>query len=387
MLYPNGVGLLDSLRVANTIAGLPAMGEPSPQIVTAAEVNYQTPLNTWYYDPTNYPTTRAEAMSVPAIARARNIMCGTVGSLGLERYSDMTGQHLSSIPLYYQPDPASPRSVTYTWIADSILFYGIAFVQVLETYAEDGRPSRFRWIDPQRVNPQYSDNQTMIIGYQLDGINLPTSGVGSLIAFQGTDEGLLNRAGRTIRTAIELERAANRAASEPMPTTVLKSTGIDLPGAQITELLTRWKRARQERSTAYLSSGLDMQAIGFDPKSQQLVEARQFIASEIARACSIPAWYLNAETASMTYSNTEQERRTLIDFSIMPLLLKPIEDRLSMPDVSPRAVSVRFDLEDFFRGSALERLTITEKLLSMGLITVPQAMEREDLSPEGGANA
>ena len=375
------------MRIGSNVAEMLNVEPITPQVVTAAEVNYSTAGSGWWWDATNLPVSRAEAMSVPAIARARNIMCGTVGTLGLERYSDMSGKHLSSIPLYYQPDPASPRSVTYTWLADSLLFYGVAFAQVLETYAEDNRPSRFRWIDPQRVTPQYNSNNTMIVGYQLDGSILPTTGVGSLIAFQGTDEGLLNRAGRTIRTAIELEKAANRAAAEPMPTTVLQSTGIDLPGSQITELLTRWKAARRERSTAYLSSGLKMEAIGFDPKSQQLVEARQFIASEIARACSIPAWYLNAETASMTYSNTEQERRTLIDFSIMPLLLKPIEDRLSMMDVSPRAVSVRFDLEDFFRGSAMERLDITAKLLELGLITPEQAMEREDLSPEGGPDA
>lgn len=374
------------MRIGTTVADMMNVEPVAPNIVTAAEVNYTNP-NAWWWDGSNLPVSRAEAMSVPAIARARNIMCGTVGALPLERYSDMTGRHLSSIPLYYQPDPVSPRSVTYTWLADSLLFYGIAFAQVLETYAEDNRPSRFRWVDPQRVTPQYNANNTMIVGYQLDGAIVPNTGVGSLLAFQGTDEGLLNRAGRTIRTAIELEKAANRAASEPMPTTVLKSTGIDLPGAQITELLTRWKRSRQERSTAYLSSGLEMQAIGFDPKSQQLVEARQFIASEIARACSIPAWYLNAETASMTYSNTEQERRTLIDFSIMPLLLKPIEDRMSMNDIAPRAVSVRFDLEEFFRGSAMERLEVTAKLLELGLITVPQAMEREDLSPEGGPEA
>lgn len=379
------MGFWDSVRLGSNVVGLLDEPQPSaPQIVTATEVNYQTAGSGWWWDATNLPCTRAEAMSVPAIARARNIMCGTVGSLPIERYSDMTGRHLSSIPLYYQPDPVSPRSVTYTWLADSLLFYGVAFAEVLEVYAEDGRPSRFRWIDPQRVTPRYNDDATMIVGYQLNGTIVPDRGVGSLIAFQGTDEGLLNRAGRTIRTAIELEKAANRAASEPMPTTVLKSTGVDLPGAQITELLTRWKQSRRERSTAYLSSGLEMQAIGFDPKSQQLVEARQFIASEIARACSIPAWYLNAETASMTYSNTEQERRTLIDFSIMPLLLKPIEDRLSMQDIAPRAVSVRFDLEEFFRGSALERLEMTARLLELQLITIEEAREREDLSPEGG---
>ena len=372
------------MRLGSNLVGLLDEPEtPSPTVVTAAEVNYSSAGSGWWWDSTNLPVTRAEAMSVPAIARARNIMCGTVGALPIERYSDMTGKHLSSTPLLYQPDPASPRSVTYTWLADSLLFYGVAFAQVLRTYAEDNRPSEMRWIDPQRVTPKYNDNNTMILGYQLDGIMLPTTGVGSLIAFQGTDEGLLNRAGRTIRTAIELEKAANRAAAEPLPTTVLSSQGVDVPGDKVREILTAWKQARQTRSTAYLSSGLKMEAIGFDPKSQQLVEARQFIASEIARACSIPAWYLNAETASMTYSNVEQERRTLVDFSIMPLLLKPIEDRLSMNDVSPRAVSCRFDLEEFFRGSALERLTITEKLLTLGLITEDEARKREDLSDEG----
>lgn len=370
------------MRIGSSIAALDF--EPSiPEVLTAAEVNYQSQGGYWW-DASNVPVSRAEAMSVPAVARARNIMCGTVGALPLERYSDMTGKHLTAVPLQYQPDPASPRSVTYSWLADSLLFYGTAFAQVLEIYADDRRPSRIRWVDPMRVTPEYSDNASMIIGYLLDGSRVPATGVGSLICFQGTDEGLLNRAGRTIRTAIELEKAANRAAAEPLPTTVLQSTGMDLPPERITDLLTKWKQARQTRSTAYLYSGLKMEAVGFSSRDTQLVEARQHIASEIARACSIPAWYLNAESASMTYSNVTAERRSLIDFSIMPLLLKPIEDRMSMPDLAPRAVSVRFDLEEFLRGSALERLEVTRIMLELGLITTEEAMKREDLSPEGG---
>ena len=373
------MGFFDALRLNAVLRDL----EPATPSVTAAEVNYAAPFGySWTMD--NPMVTRAMAMSVPAVARARNIMCGTVGRLPLERYSAATGQHLSSMPLYYQPDTASPRSTTYTWIADSLFFYGVAYVQLLEVYAEDGRPSRMRWIDPQRVTPQYNQNQTMVIGYQLDGMAMPTSGVGSIVQFTGTDEGLLNRAGRTVQTAIELENAAWRAAREPMPTSILSSTGLDLPGSKVTEALNAWREARRLRATAYLPSGLKLDTVGFDPKSQQLVEARQFITAEIARAVNLPAWYLNAETASMTYSNTEQERRTLIDFSVTPMLLKPIEDRLSMADMAPRGVQVRFDLEEFLRGNAMERIDITLKMLDAGLITLDEAKAREDLSPEGG---
>jgi phage portal protein BeeE len=48
-----------------------------------------------------------------------------------------------------------------------------------------------------------------------------------------------------------------------------------------------------------------------------MVEARQYLALEIARACNLPAWYLNADYgSSMTYSNVSQTRRDLIDLAL-----------------------------------------------------------------------
>ena len=53
-----------------------------------------------------------------------------------------------------------------------------------------------------------NSDSTEIESYSIDGHTpLPLSGVGSLVVFYGNDEGLLNRAGMTIRTGAELERA------------------------------------------------------------------------------------------------------------------------------------------------------------------------------------
>lgn len=373
------MGILDNLR-------RPTVTATSSNVLVAADTYYGANANTiWSYDLTTVTVTRKDAMTVPAVARARNIICSTIGTLPIERYG-IDGVELPSIPLLYQPDIASPRSVTWTWLADSIFFYGVGYMQVLAVYAEDGRPAGLRWIDPLRVQPQLNNDNTMIVGYTLDGTRVPDKGVGSLIAFAGPDEGLLRRAGRTLRTAIELEQAAYRAAQEPAPQTVLKNTGVDLPPDKVTSLLTAWKQARQSRATAYMAPGLDLQQIGFDPKSQQLVEARQFHASEIARACSIPAWYLNAEMASMTYSNTETERRNLIDFSLRQLMTA-IEDRLSMNDVTPRGIMVRFDQDDFLRGSMKERAEISTSLLAAGIISVEEARNLMDIQPSEDTNA
>ena len=383
--YALSVGLLDALRLNAAIAELDAQFANEPNVVLATDTAY----NAGIYYPANlrdysWPVSEIEAMSVPAVARAINIIASTVGHLPLERYSAMTGQHMASTPLFYQPDPNSPRPLTYGSLAKSMILYGVGYTQVLEVYADDGRPSRMRWVSPTRVTRQLNFDNTLVTGYLLDGTSVPQSGVGSLIAFPYIDnEGLLLRSARTIRTAIELEEAAQRAAAEPAPQMVLKNNGVDLPTEKVTALLEAWKVARRTRNTAY-AGNLEVQQFGFSAKDSALVESRQFMASEIARAVGIPAWYLNAETASMTYSNTEQERRTLIDFSLAPVL-DCIAKRLQMPDVQPRAVEVRFDIDEFLRGDSMQRLEYVERLLDRGLIRRETAIRELDLEDEGPA--
>ena len=159
---------------------------------------------------------------------------------------------------------------------------------------------------------------------------------------------------------------------------VLKSNGTNLPSERISKLLESWKNSRINKSTAFLNADIEMEAVGFDPKSLQLTEARQYVALEIARAAGIPAYFLGAETTSMTYSNATSERRSLVDFSLRPILMS-IEKRISMPDFVPQTTEVRFDLDDFLRGNPLERAQVYEILNRIGAMSVEQIQEEEDL--------
>jgi HK97 family phage portal protein len=330
-------------------------------------------------------TTRQLAMSVPSVARARNIICGTIGSLPLTTFNRITGQYVDPHRVINQPDPRVAGFVIYNWLAEDIWLYGAGYGQVLEMYSstDGGRVRAWTRVSPDRVTVDTDFLNTEITGYKVDGKSVPLQGVGSIIRFDGPDEGLLHRAGKTIAAAVYLENAAVNYAKEPAPTMVLKSNGTNLTAERISALLSAWKTARQSRSTAFLNADVNLEQFGFDPKSLQLAEGRQYVALELARACGIPAYFLSAEATSMTYSNAVSERRSLVDFSLRPIL-KAIEERLSLLDFVPNPVMVRFALDDFLRGNALERAQVYEILNRIGAMSVEQIQREEDLIPNEG---
>jgi HK97 family phage portal protein len=363
----------------------PSVTAAKPAMVTDVQAAYLQPLqNLDYFSVLGTPVsiTRQLAMSVPSVARARNIICGTIGSLPLTTFNRITGDYVDPHRVINQPDPRVAGFVIYNWLAEDIWMYGAGYGQVLEMYSatDGGRVRAWTRIRPSRVTVDTDIQTDSITGYKVDGKPVPVNGVGSIIRFDGPDEGLLHRAGKTIQAAVYLENAAVNYAKEPAPTMVLKSNGTNLTAERISSLLSAWKTARQSRSTAFLNADVDLKEFGFDPKTMQLTEGRQYVALELSRACGIPAYFLSAETTSMTYTNAVNERRSLVDFSLRPIL-KAIEERLSLPDFVPNPVMVRFDLDDFLRGNPLERAQVYEILNRIGAMSVEQIQREEDLIP------
>jgi HK97 family phage portal protein len=323
--------------------------------------------------------TRHEALSVPACSRARNIICGTGASLGMYVKREFDESRVEPTPsLIKQHDPRMPNSVVMSMTIENLLFHGIAYWQVTSLDNATGRPASIQWIDAPKVTQKLDSTGTIVVGYQVLNKDVPNNGVGSLIQFTGIDpDGVLNRGGRTLRTAAALERAVNRYANEPSPSVVLKAN-VPMDSNKAQALLDAWKKARQTRGTAFLSDNVDMTSVGFSSADLQMTEAREYLAKEIARLMNIPAYYLEAATNSMTYSNVTAERRALIDFSLRPLLTA-VEKRLSMNDVTVNGQYVEFDLDDFLRGDPLQRADVYSKLIPLGVLTVEEAREEEDL--------
>lgn len=320
--------------------------------------------------------TRSEAMGVPTIARARNIICSVGASLPINTYDKATRQEVPSPRVINQPDQRITGAEFWSWIFEDLLFRPAAYAYATARYADTGRVQNMERIAPERVTVKTNTNGTEIDGYYIDGRPIDAA---NLIVFGSQDEGLLQRAGRTIRTAHALEKSSFNFALNPIPQTVLKSRGVSLPKDRSSALLAAWRKARQDGSTAFLNADVDLETVGYDPKSLQQQEARQYLSLELSRAIGLPAWFVSSDPSSMTYSNAVNQRRDLIDFSIRPLLTL-VEQRLSMTDFTPASQYCRYDLDDFLRGNPLERAQVYQILTGIGAMTPEEVREEEDIT-------
>jgi HK97 family phage portal protein len=328
------------------------------------------------------------ALMVASVSRCRNLIAGVISSIDLALYKKSTGEKLGSPVWLEQPDIRQPRSVTISATVDSLIFYSIAYWRVTSLYADDGRPSGFEWVANNRVTYTTDKYGTEVKDYFVDGNLVPMGGIGSLVTFQSLLPGVLQTASTTIRAAYDIQKAAAVSAATPMPTGILKNSGADLPETQIQGLLAAFKSARQNRSTAYLTSTLDYVPTSFSPKDMAYTEASQYLSTEIARSMNVPAYMISSDmNNSMTYQNILDGRKEFVAYSLQPYI-SAIEDRLSMNDITNSQNQVRFAVDDtFLRVDAKDRLDIIEKMLNLDLIDVNQARQMEQLTPLGDASA
>lgn len=318
--------------------------------------------------------TREEAMTVPTIYRSCSVM-QTIGSLPLVARNEGTGERVEGQPrVLNQPDSRIPGATFWSWIVSDLFFHPVAYAYATSRYSDTGRIREMERIAPERVTIQTNAQSTEITAYMIDGKYIDAA---NLVVFPGCSEGLLARAGRTIKAAAALESAALDFALNPNPQMVVKSNGTSLPPDRVSKLMQALSR-RVKKSFVYLNADVSLDSFGYDPKNLQLNEARNYVALELARATGIPAYFVDAQQSTFTYSNALDKRRDLIDFAFRNYL-SIIEQRMSFTDFVPAGTVVRFDLDDFLRGSLAERIAAYKTLFEIGAITVEEIREEEDM--------
>ena len=329
----------------------------------------------------DYPVTREEALAVPALTRAVNLMATTVASLPIEQLAfdaDHKRRRVELPSFMEQPETGRTRYATLTDTARDLILDGRAYWVVRDRYA-DGFPRSVRYAPARLVTENPKDGPVTSVTY--GGVTIPISNV---ILFEGWHNGIRNHGARIIRTALALEQAARRYAEVPLPSLIIKNTSAyELSQAEVTELIEGVKRARQSSSIGYVNAGADLDTMGWNSEQLQLVEARVFTNAAIANLCGIPAHFIAASNvggSSLTYSNASQEARTLIDYGMKPLLTA-VEERLSLNDTCARGHKIRFELDALLRGNPMERAQLYHSLIPLGVLTVDEARDWEDLTP------
>lgn len=375
MAVPRALRLVrDRAQVAETLAS--SAPEASPLVREAATLEQFILGQLAVQLPTNY------ALQVPAYARSLQLYMNTIASFPLiER---VKGEQVVARPFLRNPAPNTTYFGHMTRTVADLVQYDQAFWIVLERdwagypkscihapYTETSQwQTKGTWTgDP--IDPA-------IDNFIWNGSQYPMRDV---IRFDGNGTGGWLSAGRTaIMTAAALEEAVKRYAEVPMPQTVIKNTGADLPAEQVDALLEAWETARATRSTAYLNSVLDYESAGFNPNDLQLTDARNTAAANIARLCNLdPVWVgASMPGGSLVYSNRTDLYRQLLDLSLTPVMAA-ITQRLSESDVTPGGHSVDFDTTEFLRSNTVDLVGVIERLLPLGVIDITEARALLDM--------
>jgi hypothetical protein len=272
-----------------------------------------------------------------------------------------------------QPEDYVPRSVTFTRLYEDLLFYGIGWWKVQETDYR-GYPTKVLRVAPDRVS--VTNGKVYVDGKPVQ--------YNQVIRFDSPNGGLLNDGARAIKTLLRLEAAALKQAEDPAPQGYFTPVdGADpLDDADIIEMLTAWKQARQRSSTAYVPAALNYNSNAFSPEQLQMSSARDHAVKEIARLTGISAEDLGVPTTSRTYFNAQQARQERINDVLAPLA-NAVTDRLRMRDITPRGYSVRADFSGFLKADDQTRLENYQLGVDLGLYTLEQIAEIEGLpTPE-----
>ena len=314
------------------------------------------------------PVTRAQAMSIPAVARARHVIAGQAGRVLLVAAGREAG---NAAAFYIQPERWRARSLTFTWIADHQLFYGRAWLYVTDRYQSDKRPAHVELISPDRLTDQPD-------GPHLDGRKINAA---DLLRVDGPHEGLLNYAQPQLKAARALYASSSRAVDNPVPSVELHQTQGDvLNKAEREALVAAWAAARRgvNGGVAYTNQAIEVRTHGVAAE-QLLVGVRGKIAIEMAQLTNVPGWAIDAEIhgSSITYSNSPSRMRELLDVTLSPYF-DATAGRFSMDDIAPRGTSARFATEMLTSPDFTERMNGYRAAQSAGIYSAEecQALER-----------
>jgi hypothetical protein len=296
------------------------------------------------------PMTREDAMSVPAVARARNLLISTIAKFPLRALRhdeatrsdvDITTEH----PWLYRTNSAVSPYERLAWTVDDLIFYGCS-VWLLDRGAPvDGRRPilNAEWLPASRWEIVTVDGEHRL---EVDGMPIADD---RFILINSPFEGLLNIGQETLRGGRYIEKAWVGRIRNPIPLIDLHFTDDEERTEQeIKTLVDTWSAARTRDNGAVGSTphNVQLNVLG-EVKHELFVEGRNAIRTDIGSFLNVRVAMIDGTIGvdSLTYTTKDGEKNSFYEFDL-PFWTDPITARLSLDDVVPRGTRIRFDMYD-----------------------------------------
>lgn len=297
------------------------------------------------------PVTRAEAMSVPAIARARHRLAADAARCPLTLLSSDGTEAPDAAWLQHTSTATSPQH-RMVWTVDDLIFHGWSLWIV--------RRSGDQIIDAARCPFEWWN-------WSADGgrieINSQPVDPSSVVLIPGYHEGIIASAGPTIRGSRQLEELWQTRSANPIPAVELHQTTADrLTDAEIKTLIRDWRAAitAEDGAVGYTPHSIEAKVHGA-VVADLLIQGRNAAAIDAARVVGVPAAIVDASNvnSTLTYETLGGRNLEYVQHSLSAYL-GPIEARLSLDDVTPAGTRVRANVDDLTTPTPAPTGTPTE---------------------------
>ena len=297
---------------------------------------------------------RNNAMSVPTIARARDLIASVIGATPLRMYKDvwdeqegeMVKQYLAPRTWLKQPDPTLPYSTLMAWTLDDLFFYGKA-IWFINSRTADGFPNSYQRLPASMVSFRDQAGPVFFAPSQEPYFQGGRIDPENLIQFISPIQGIIYQSEQAVQTALRLERARFRNATSTIPAGVLRVIGGEpLTQQEMQDLVASFNSARENNQTAGLSQDLEYKETSANPANMLLMEAANFQALEMTRITNIPPYLAGIDIGSYQYTSGKQSREDLYLFAAR-LYMDCIAQTLSMNNNLPNGTNVEFDIDAY----------------------------------------
>lgn len=310
-------------------------------------------------DPASLPLTRAAAMRVPAMARARNLTAGAIAGLPVQTWrgdtlvdpqpywaygtDGQTGRLTREELLRWHLGPQSPMHRHLSTV-DDLLFYGES-MWIITDRLGTGYPSRMLRLPFESWEVQPDGTVT-----DADAQELPAE---DLVWIPGAHEGVLGYGAQTLQMAYELERNAADVALRPLRLEVHQTSAAEMTPAERADVVKAVRAAMRENDgVLFTNSALELIEHRMDADALQL-GARNASSLDVARLANMPALMIDAtaQGASLEYQTATGRNQEWLDYGLS-LYMNPLTSRLGMDDVSPAGQRVAFDTTELTAPAA-----------------------------------
>lgn len=331
---------------------------------------------------------RSDALSVPAVLRGRNLLCGSVATMPLRQVDALN--NTVPLSLLTQIDRDIANEITLAQTVEDLLFEGTSWWRITE-FGYDGYPLYATHLDYNSVviQPRREGSEAPLPGgpdprgadIYVDGVKIEKPEQ-VLIRFDSPNPPLLVAGGRAIRRALLLDQTAQMYSGTPRPLDYFtaKDSAREPEDEQVQEFLGDWAGYRRRRATGYVPAWANYNTVDTPaPRELQLVELQNRAALDLANVMGLDPEDLGISTTSRTYQNATDRRQDRINDVLAPYV-HAIAGRLSMGDVTRRGYKIVFDFNSYLRADPNTRIAYYEGMKRLGAMT-PEEVRAEEGKP------